>query len=262
METELPNGHLERLRRYELMTVSEFLPSGAKVLDIGGGTGYQASLISQRGCSVVSIDVPDSGAYTRFFAVAPYDGVHIPAQSETFDVIFSSNVLEHVRELKPLLHEIGRVLKQDGVAVHILPSTTWRLWTTIGFYPTVLKMLIGKGESVPGAQSVPATLSDLQSKLRKSGVFHLIKEGLFGPFRRHGEFANALSELFFFSRFNWKRRFRDAGFLVEDVSGNGLFYTGNCMLPYLSWETRRTIGCILGSSCNIFILRKRPGIWT
>ena len=41
--------------------------------------------------------------------------------------MFSSNTLEHVKQLDILLKEMRRVLKPRGTMVHILPTSAWRL---------------------------------------------------------------------------------------------------------------------------------------
>jgi len=47
-----------------------------------------------------------------------YDGIHIPFPSETFDLVISSSVLEHVMNLPAVIQEIGRVTKRDGISYH------------------------------------------------------------------------------------------------------------------------------------------------
>lgn len=47
---------------------------------------------------------------------------------KTFDFIFSSNMLEHIPRWDLCLAECGRVLEDDGVMIHIMPSQEWKLW--------------------------------------------------------------------------------------------------------------------------------------
>ena len=53
--------------------------------------------------------------------------------------MFSSNVLEHVRELDQLEVEIKRVLRPGGLCVHVLPTHVWRFWTTLSAFPVALQ---------------------------------------------------------------------------------------------------------------------------
>jgi ubiquinone/menaquinone biosynthesis C-methylase UbiE len=68
------------------------------------------------------------------FAVKFYDGKNIPFPNESLDVIFSSNVLEHVQDLKSLQAAIRRVLKPSGYCIDLMPSATWRFWTILAHY--------------------------------------------------------------------------------------------------------------------------------
>ena len=51
------------------------------------------------------------------YPVTKYDGVNLPFENETFDIIYSSNVLTHVQDLKLLLEDMKRVLKKKGAIV-------------------------------------------------------------------------------------------------------------------------------------------------
>ena len=44
-----------------------------------------------------------------------FDGVHLPFADGSFDVVWCKQVLEHVEQPEPLLHEVGRVLRPGGV---------------------------------------------------------------------------------------------------------------------------------------------------
>lgn len=50
-----------------------------------------------------------------------YDGNKIPFESDYFDLVFSSSVLEHIENLDNTLSEITRVLKHGGVTIHAVP---------------------------------------------------------------------------------------------------------------------------------------------
>ena len=124
--------HVEDIRRYELELVLLLLPDSGKVLEIGAGAGWQAQLLAERGYVVSAIDLPSSNYIAeRMWPITEYDGSHIPFGDSNFDVVFSSNVLEHIRDAYSFHKEIHRVLKHDGCAIHVLPSASWRFWTNI-----------------------------------------------------------------------------------------------------------------------------------
>ncbi len=242
--------HLESLRGAEIDLVKHWFRPGMHVLEIGGGNGFQAGILSSWGCEVRSIDLHESvSAQTQHFPVQVYDGRHIPFPDHSFDAVFSSNVLEHISHLPVILDEIKRVVKTDGVIVHVLPSSAWRFWTSVSHYGHILKRAFGLLLPVQTDSSAPA----LQTLAKGRGWKALLKRAMFdGP---HGEYPNALYELYAFSQTRWLRVFREHGFQMIRCSSSGLFYTGYVIFPRLSLATRRVLSHFLGSSSRIYVMR-------
>jgi ubiquinone/menaquinone biosynthesis C-methylase UbiE len=51
--------------------------------------------------------------------------------NECFDLIFSSNVLEHIGNIDVCLSECYRVLKPDGLMLHAMPSRCWKFFKVL-----------------------------------------------------------------------------------------------------------------------------------
>jgi 2-polyprenyl-3-methyl-5-hydroxy-6-metoxy-1,4-benzoquinol methylase len=249
---ELRNGqqHVERLRELELGAIQQYFASGSSVLEIGGGTGFQAGLIASRGCHVVSIDIaPPTSDVEIHFPIKVYDGYSIPCYDAEFDVVFSSNVLEHVKNIKVLLNETRRCLKAGGLAIHVLPSPAWRFWTSMSHYAYVVLRILGLRSSVPGG-----TVLSAKDKVRSSGLWYVIRRAIWaGP---HGEYPNALTEIYYFSKMRWLKVFRDSGFEVVQVMPSGVFYTGYGVFRNLSLRSRQRMARLIGSATYIYVLRK------
>jgi len=242
-------SHLERLRKAEIEIIKPALRPGMKVLELGGGNGYQAYLMSSFGCEVTSIDIATRQSSRKtYYAVQEYDGERIPFLDKSFDVVFSSSVLEHVRDLPTMLSEIQRVLKPSGLAVHVLPNCSWRFWTSIAHYLFVFKYVF---ENLQGEDELG--MSSLKEKEKSKGKMHLVKRAIFpGP---HGIYSNAFSELYHFSKRRWATIFKKNGFDILKIMGNKLFYTGYGLFPRISLRSRQRIANFLGSSCYIYIMR-------
>jgi hypothetical protein len=72
----------------------------------------------------------------------------------------------------------------------------------------------------------------------------------------HGEVGNSLTELYLFNRARWRRVFQAAGWHIENIHPNGLFYTGNMLLTWrLPFALRRVLWRALGCPCLIYIVR-------
>jgi SAM-dependent methyltransferase len=245
---------LHAIRAAEIETIAVFLRQGARILEIGAGTGQQALALSRRGFSVEATEIPDSTYKdSRVFPVVDYDGSHIPFADGSMDIVFSSNVLEHVPDLHQINAEIRRVLKLDGYCIHIMPTHSWRFWTTATAFPDAfLYASTLKSQMLPNG--FPTTTALRQTAMAWWGAAkHLSR-----PFRqrRHGERGNLLTETWLFHPSWWRRAFKTDGFEVVRDLPMGLFYTGNMVLgTHLSIAQRTKLCRYLGSACHLFEVR-------
>jgi len=257
-------SYLETLRLSELERVLTEIksekPKGGIILEIGAGTGWQAKKMAGNGYHVEAIDIADS-AYSihRICPIINYDGNYIPFPCNHFDVVFSSNVLEHIPHVSEFQIEIKRVLKPDGIAVHVLPSASWRFWTNVAHYPfvfkTIIKTVYSKIMSIKGRGKYNEVKSNKTAKMKHVSKKELIKNAL--CCQRHGEIGNALSELYYFSRYRWSELFRHTGWKIKNCFSTNLFYTGHIIFgPSISIRLRQILSCLLGSSCHVFVLIK------
>lgn len=245
-------AHLQAIRAEELKAVFEHMPAPPlHILEIGGGDGYQASLLSASGFEVESVDIA-SDALEPFFDVKIYDGRTLPFGAREFDCVFSSNVLEHVRDLEAINGEIRRVLKPDGMAIHVLPSSAWRFWTSIAHYPYILKVLLSGTRSIPTYARLPTA----GEALKQRGVVRRVARALFP--QPHGEYASSLTELYTYSKGRWTRVFSKYGFDVVAARPTGVFGTGyGLLVGPLPIAARRRLAGVLGSAAHVFVLRAR-----
>lgn len=102
---------------------------GLKVLDIGSGMGgYSQALLSQ-GANVVALDI--ANPYSKNvkglrFVLA--DAAKMPFKPNSFDFVFCSSLIEHVKEPNALIAEIKRVLKNKGHCYLSFPP----FWSPVG----------------------------------------------------------------------------------------------------------------------------------
>jgi ubiquinone/menaquinone biosynthesis C-methylase UbiE len=244
---------LHRLRAAEVETVKRWFPPGCRVLELGGGDGFQATLLAEMGCVVSSIDVaPRSGAGTAFHPVERYDGERIPFSDATFDVVFTSNVLEHIPDLPKVLGELSRVCRPDGYGVHLVPSTSWRFWTNLTHFPWLLRYALG------GRGSMRAEEPNVANAMTRNTPRQLVSKML--GWAPHGERGSAWSELVLFSRRHWRGVLEAQGLEALHESDNSLFYTGHMLLSGLPMSTRRQLASALGGACHVFVVRSRNRI--
>jgi SAM-dependent methyltransferase len=240
--------HLSTLRHYELETVLRRFPSpGSRVIEIGGGTGWQARILADHGYRVDSVDINHPSGEI-FFPVQLYDGCVLPFPDKCFDIVFSSNVLEHVTDLDRLLREMIRILKPGGKMIHVLPTTGWRIWTSLTHYPFLLKYVASAGRATMTTQARPT----VRGTLKRLGFFGTLRNALIPP--PHGISRSSFLELSAFSAKRWRQIFRKAGLDVIAHQECGLFYTGHSLVPQMNIRTRQRIAHGLGSASAMYEL--------
>lgn len=245
-----PLSFLDRLRREELSAVAtHFSGQGLDVLELGGGNGCQAQVLSEAGHLVKSLDVDiPRAALVQYFPVRIYDGHNIPFEDGSFDRVYSSNVLEHVDGLPALMMEMSRVLRPEGRMVHVVPTATWRVWTWLAYYPFAVLFVFGfkKNREVPRVGEVWRQRS-----------WRAVVRGMFFP-TPHGHSPNVWVECFVFRTKRWTRLFDSLGYDIVDAHPAGYFYTGYTMFPGISMGARKILARVLGSSSHVFVLKPRP----
>lgn len=258
-EPSLPNqAHMRSLwltRKYELDIALKYFPAAGDktpchVLELGAGTGQQAKYLNDLGYAVSAFDLPTSSYRdARVFTIEEYDGRKIPTDNEIFDVVFSSNVLEHVVHIEEVLAETYRVLKPGGVAVHLIPSPACRVWSIPAHYIWLARRLVAR----LAAKAKTETAGDAYPRTPQSR-----KEWLATLFPlRHGERGNTLTETYYFSKKYWTQKFKSSGFTIAKTTSNGIFYTmANATGTSLRLKYRKFLSTLLGSSCHIYIITK------
>lgn len=105
------------------------------VLDIGCGEGLFAKMIFE-GQIDTGID-PDARELQRARELNAYHelieckGDKIPKPDGSYETIFSNSVLEHIPDLKPVLHEAHRLLSPSGRLYFTVPSSNFDRFTVI-----------------------------------------------------------------------------------------------------------------------------------
>jgi len=249
-----------RIREYETDRIAPLLPERSTLLEIGAGDGWQARKLSEHNIAVTAIDIKE-GHHTGepVWRIVRYDGKRIPFADNRFDIVFTSNVLDHVTGLEEFTREIRRVLKPDGIAVHSVPTATWRLWTSLSHYPNQLKQLFFLiiNAILPKRHPWRRPEVRLAANTPNGHVKGFLTTVLLPP--RLGVRGNLFGDLYLFSRFHRLAFFRKNGWVVRKCLPNKLFYTGNKLFGAgLTIKARRAMSRVLGSSCLTYVMEKAP----
>ncbi len=97
---------------------------GKSVLDVGGGPGYFAKAFADTFYVGVEPSVSElSAAGISGYGSVRGDGTALPFATDSFDVVYSSNVAEHIPDWQKMAEEMLRVAKPGGLVV--LSYTVW-----------------------------------------------------------------------------------------------------------------------------------------
>ncbi len=105
------------------------LAEGRRVLDLGSGEGYGTDLLASRAEEVLGVDLAPEAVYharntykrsnLRFLYGDIYD---LEVDDDSFDLVCSLQVIEHLHEPERFMREARRVLKPGGLCVISTPN--------------------------------------------------------------------------------------------------------------------------------------------
>lgn len=176
-------GSLERHRAYYLyLKETNFFSQRNLLLHVAPSLSLVQAWTRHPNISCVSINIDQSQAQLQMDIQKTF------FKDQTFDWIICSNVLEHVDNDRQALHEIYRLLKEDGRALIEVPisKNNWETWEEPNFSPARRKEKYGSPTHLraygkdfsdrlqrAGLKSEKITISEMMSKDKiKKYVLH------------------------------------------------------------------------------------------
>ena len=252
-------------------------------LELGAGDGFQSQLLSRYARRLVCTEINPAALTLRSSPTMEYrirsvEQTITDYPEKTFDLIFTSNVLEHIVDPKAALAGISRLLTDDGLTIHIVPSPFWKLCQVGLYIPAHALVLLERITQTPGllgcAREIGSALRELVQGVRtgSNATLRAAREAETrlsnnpGIFRKRSGFLHSLimpephgvsethgAEMRAFSRRSWTRIFSDAG--LECIAVR----KGPAASGYgLGWETARNLARRAGPASEyIFIAHKK-----
>jgi SAM-dependent methyltransferase len=254
IEGEAWEGWLHEVRRLEFESLLASVPLGrvARVLELGSGDGLQLGLLRRRFERVFAIDPFRAPAGRSGFVFARAEALPFP--DGYFDLVCSSNVLEHLQDRRRAMGEAVRVLRPGGYMAHAVPSRVWKA-------SSLLLRPLCYGMHMAGKWSLLRRQRPAPEKALGAGI--VTRPSLGGLLNRcfrpeiHGTFASHRAEFRAYGEKPWRqvlthpRIERVAEVPLITYSPFGLL-RGRLMGGRL-WLGRHGLGSVHG-----FILRKIP----
>lgn len=144
--------------------------AGARVLEVGAGSGRDSLDLAARGARPVTLDY--TGEALRLTArlarragvpvdLVCADCMRMPFRDEAFDVVFHQGLMEHFRDPSPLLGENRRVLRRGG---HVLVDVPQRYHV----YTVLKHILIACGRWFAGWET-EYSIAELERLVERHG---------------------------------------------------------------------------------------------
>ena len=255
--------YLHAIRKREVDMVFSLLPQTRIVsgLEVGAGDGYQTTLLAPRIDKLISSDLNFKRIKASLkvpgvvYKTIDADSIEGIFEAQAFDLIFSSNVLEHVHNPYKFLAATQPMLTDNGYAVHIVPSRHIKIFYLVLYYPHMallaLDRILGK---LKGQLFFRGTDINLENNInignKPQKVAGRLKKFLFPS--PHGNYSSHTQEFIAFGKKEWERLFKEAGYSVVAYAQGPAFSGYGFGFAYI----RRLLEYCGVSSEHIFILKK------
>ena len=111
--------------------LARMVEPGQRVLELGTGPGTVTRILHDKGCKVTGVEMdPDTLATCAPFCVRTLQANledplwWQPLEGEKFEVIICADVLEHLRDPRPLLEKLPVFLREGGCVLMTLPNAS------------------------------------------------------------------------------------------------------------------------------------------
>ena len=220
-----------------------------EVLDFGSGDGFSISKFKEYGLHNVSgIDVYDSNYNSKDNEIIYYSGkLDDFPMLKKYDLIFSSNVLEHLTSPAQYIELFDSLLNESGFQVHIVPTHYWKFWNSFFYYYSVLKLILKKIFKTKKKFKKNSYKNKVNLKLKQSPFF----------IGRHGSRGTSFDEFKLFNPKSYKNIIVNSGFDFEDFP-IPIIYSGHKFLGnFIPIKFRSLLTKFFGYSCHCFIIKKK-----
>ena len=213
-------SYIENLRKREIEIILPYLKSRniSNGLEMGAGSGYQSRLLTNYIKNLYCTELNDERlnmerANGIKYIIADAEIIDKYFKHEYFDFIFSSNLFEHLPFPQKAIKGMQKVLKTDGIAIHIIPSPFNAIVRLLLWYPNLAISILTYIFSSPKKSSIKVKKIGNNSKLNRKTS----KLARFIIPQPHGVSSNIIKEIGYWRKKNWMRLFNKNGLKVNKV---------------------------------------------
>lgn len=223
-------NYLHNLRFKEIQLIKKYLDQNyEKILEIGAGDGYQSQLLKdyckELYCTELNEFRLKKSDPEINYLICDAENLEKYFSPNTFDLIFSSNLFEHLPNPELALRGIKKILKADGLSINIMPNPFFALSIILLHYPNLLitkfeklvNRIISKEKNLVNRHSMENNI-----KVKRNNSW--LRKLLILP-KPHGISDSFFAEARRFSKRAWIKLIKKEGFEVEKII-KGPVYSG------------------------------------
>jgi ubiquinone/menaquinone biosynthesis C-methylase UbiE len=195
---DISRQHRIRIEEAKLIINDLQISDNSKILEVGCGSGVQAALFAEKTSFIISSDINLANVKLNSVPLIICSCEYLPFKGNTFDIVYSSCVLEHLKNRGLALREMKRVLKANGIMVCVVPTLMWKVLQMLTYYLVGLLSII--------------FVRNVERYYSKS---HLGKSFIIPPV--HGEFSGNKEECMAYMTKSWMNLLESHGFQVFKI---------------------------------------------
>jgi SAM-dependent methyltransferase len=213
--------HLHDIRTREIELIFSGCPPRTfrAGLELGAGDGFQSELLTRYVAHLTSTDYDPA---IRSRAPSPFITYDVSDAEEVdkafppshFDLVFSSNLLEHVPDPVKALRGVAAVLKDEGITIHVIPNVFWKVSSVALYMPYRFATVVERMTQPPAGEASGHHQVVNNPKTAAPRRSFLARQILPDP---HGVSATNLEEFRALRLSRWHQAFERAGLRVISV---------------------------------------------
>lgn len=223
--------YIQNLKKRELSNIFSKCPKKIfeKGLELGAGDGFQSTLLTKFVSHLISTDynsnrLKKKNTKSIEYHICDAEQLDKYFEKNQIDLIFSSNLLEHLVNPNRTLITIYGLLRADGITIHVIPNPFWKILSLLLYIPNnILRILNTKTKNNVHKNNQNQKEICFHKKEKKSiKIKHgsgnnpkLVRKRKPSLYRfliqePHGVSSNNIIEILAFSKFRWKKEFKKA----------------------------------------------------
>jgi len=131
---KLLDAHDRKYLKPYIDSVNKYAKQNSVILDLGCGNGLSSYMLSKNGHTVIGTDISAfflldaSHLQNKNLNYLVCDALSLPYKDESFDVVCSNELIEHLTDIPRAITEMARVLKSGGVIIIMGPNLCSPFW--------------------------------------------------------------------------------------------------------------------------------------